>query len=753
MAFIDDLNPAQQQAVLYNDGPHLVVAGAGSGKTRVLTYKVAYLLSQGVPPSRILALTFTNKAANEMKERIGRLVGEDKARYVTMGTFHSVCARILRQESALLGYPHDFTIYDTTDSKSALKQIIKDLGEDEKIYKVGDVLGKISDAKNNLIDWREYAQTKEFGERDRRQRHYLMAEIYRVYQQRLRASAAMDFDDLLFNMNILLQTQPEVLEKYQRVFQYILVDEYQDTNYSQYLIVKRLAEPNRNICVVGDDAQSIYGFRGADIRNILMFQHEYKDCPVFKLEQNYRSTQNITNAANSLIHHNQNQIRKDVYSKNDVGEPVHLSSYSTDREEAHGIVSRISRLHGSQRRSYNDIAVLYRTNAQSRVLEDELRKNTIPYSIYGGLSFYQRKEIKDALAFFRIAVNPFDNEAMNRAVGLTHGVGETTMKHIRLAANTNNVSYYEVIREPDKYPLDVSTATMKKIAMLASQVEQYRVLAEENEAYTFATEVMSRSGIMMSALTDKSPDGLERLENLKELQSAIHEFVENNSTNDNMVRIHDFLSEVALLTDQDTQQNDDTARVRLMTIHSAKGLEFGVVFIAGLEENLFPSGFVQSEHELEEERRLFYVAITRAKEVCYITSARSRFRNGQVTMQTPSRFIKEIDSAFTETSNSAPTGVSRFARYGDDFFAPNLSSRWQQESPADKIGGTTERHRDAAIGQLFQKGDRIEHSVFGVGTILEVYSENGNDKVDVRFDKSGKKTLLLKFAKLKKQSE
>ena len=747
MSFLDELNSAQREAVLYNEGPHLVVAGAGSGKTRVLTYKVAYLLSEGVAPSSVLALTFTNKAAREMKERIGKLVGDQVARYVWMGTFHSICARILRQEHEAIGFPKDFTIYDTTDSKSALKQIVKDLGEDEKIYKTGDLLGIISEAKNNLIDAREYARTPEFQERDRRQRHYRMAEIYRIYEQRLRTAAAMDFDDLLFNMNRLLEGQPDICRKYQDQFRYILVDEYQDTNYSQYLIVKRLAEPQKNICVVGDDAQSIYGFRGADIRNILMFQSQYQGCPIFKLERNYRSTQNITNAANSLIHHNQHQIRKDVYSENGAGEPIYVRSFGSDREEASGIVERIRKLHNSQQRSYNDMAVLYRTNAQSRVIEDELRAHAIPYSIYGGLSFYQRREIKDALAFFRLAVNPLDNEALNRAVGITKGIGETTMKRIREAANVHAVSYMEVISAPATYDLQCSAATLKRIQAFYEQLLQNGQMAEEMDAYTFAVEVMNRSGVMTSAILDSTAEGQERKENLKELQTAIHEFVEVNTISDNIVTINDFLSEVALLTDQDTRLPDDAPRVNLMTVHAAKGLEFGVVFIAGLEENLFPSGFVESDKDLEEERRLFYVAITRAKELCYISHARSRFRNGQVTLQVPSRFLKDIDQQFVETgagsqANRPMSRFESFKRLWDSESSGNLTAIAKTEEKLSKQPATT---------AAFAEGDRVEHNVFGTGTVLAVYSENGNEKADIRFDRSGKKTLLLKFAKLTKK--
>ena len=747
MSFLEQLNPAQREAVQYNDGPHLVVAGAGSGKTRVLTYKVAYLLSQGVTPWSVLALTFTNKAANEMKERIGKLVGEQAARYVWMGTFHSICTRILRQEHEAIGFPKDFTIYDTPDSKSVLKQIVKDLGEDDKIYKTGDLLGIISEAKNNMIDAYEYARTAEYQERDKRRRLYRMSEIYHLYQQRLRTAAAMDFDDLLFNTNRLLDSRPDICAKYQQQFAYILVDEYQDTNYSQYLIVRRIAEPQKNICVVGDDAQSIYGFRGADIRNILMFQSQYPGSPVFKLERNYRSTQNITNAANSLIHHNQNQIRKDVYSENGKGEPVYIRSFTTDREEAAGIVRRIRRFHSREGRSYDEIAVLYRTNAQSRVIEDELRANAIPYSIYGGVSFYQRREIKDALAFFRLAVNPLDNEALNRAVGVTKGIGETTMKKIRDAANEHGVSFHEVITHPNLYPLACSSATLKRIAFFAEQLEHNAQQAPVTDAYMFAMEVMERSGVMTSAIVDHTAEGQERKENLKELQNAIQEYVQTNSTAEHTVTISDFLSEVALLTDQDMRLPDNAPRVNLMTIHAAKGLEFNVVFIAGLEENLFPTGFIQSEHELEEERRLFYVAITRAKEVCCISSACSRFKNGQVTMQTESRFLKEIDKQYVERSGGSEPRT--FGRY------ESFKRLWDTEPESDTAPTTRNtpdrpraESRSQAVSAPFSVGERIEHNVFGQGTVLALYAENGNDKADIMFDQSGKKTLLLKFAKL-----
>lgn len=733
-----------------------MIAGAGSGKTRVLTYKIAYLLQQGVSPYHILALTFTNKAAREMKSRIATMVGEKQARYLWMGTFHSIFSRILRQEATLLGFTHDFTIYDTTDSKSLIKQIIKDLGEDDKVYKVGDVLGRISEAKNLMQSPRDYMECREYTVRDRAQRHYRLGEMYQLYQQRLRQSNAMDFDDLLFNMNVLLKHFPEVREKYQNYFEYILVDEYQDTNYSQYLIVKTLAAVHQHICVVGDDAQSIYSFRGADIRNILMFQSEYPEAPMFKLERNYRSTQNIVGAANSLIHHNRAQIHKDVYSENGVGDPLCITSHATDRDEAKYVAEKAYLLHGLDSRSYDDFAVLYRTNAQSRVLEDELRKVGIPYRIYGGTSFYQRKEIKDALAYCRLLVNPDDNEAFLRVVNYpTRGIGDTTVKKLREQAIVHNLSFFAVAQHPVEYGLPVSAATQKKLIQFAYIIEQLQAALPEKDAYDMMVEIMQKTGIMTAANMDKTVEGLDRAENLKELQSAIHEFVEKRrELGDDGVTLADFLSEVSLLTDQDEHQDDTTARLTLMTIHAAKGLEYGVVFIVGLEKDLFPSQFCQTEKELEEERRLFYVAITRAKEKCFISSARQRFRNGQILVPSPSPFLKDIDARFTQVIASeqrAPRQDAFRSSLWDD--EPSFTS-----SPRASLTPAPARLKPLAArvspleggtgGLGFTESTRVNHAVFGDGTVLQSYIENGNEKVDILFDKSGKKTLLVRFAKL-----
>lgn len=615
MAFLDNLSESQREAVVYNDGPHLIIAGAGSGKTRVLTFKIAYLLSQGVSAGNILALTFTNKAAREMRERIGKLVGEQYARYLSMGTFHSIFSRVLRQEAQQLGYTADYTIYDTTDSKSVIKQIVKEMGEDEKIYKTGEVLGRISEAKNNLITPREYAADRDYQTRDKISRMYRMADIYYAYQKRLRDANAMDFDDLLVNMYYLLHYFPETRAKYQEIFKYILVDEYQDTNRVQYLIVKYLAEPNCNICVVGDDAQSIYAFRGADIRNILEFQSDYQGCPLFKLERNYRSTKNIVGAANSLIKHNRRQISKDVYSENGEGLPLQLSTHGSDRDEGKFIAEKAYHLHRLGR-DYDDMAVLYRTNAQSRVIEDELRKLSIPYRIYGGVSFYQRKEIKDVLSYFRLVCNPKDDEALLRIINFpARAIGETTMKKVKDVAHAQDVNLFDVVCHPAEMQLPVNGPTQKRLIDFGKLILSLQQEVQNKNAYEFADFVLKTAGIRTALATDTTQEGQDRLQNVEELMSAIREYVEvQQQAGIDEVDIRAFLGEVALLTDQDNQQAVDDSRLTLMTVHSAKGLEFGVIMIAGMEENLFPSPFSDAEKDIEEERRLFYVAITRAKE-------------------------------------------------------------------------------------------------------------------------------------------
>lgn len=752
MDFLDHLNASQREAVTYTEGPSLIVAGAGSGKTRVLTYRIAYLLQQGVPAGRIMALTFTNKAAREMKERIMRLVDARDARYLVMGTFHSVCTRLIRPYADQLGFTRDFSIYDTPDSKSVIKAICKERGLDEKIYKPSAVLSRISMAKNNGISPREYGINQQLLREDREARMYDLTTVYDQYQLRLRAANAMDFDDLLINMLRLMEICPEACERYQQQFQYILVDEYQDTNYIQFLLVKKLAEPQNNICVVGDDAQSIYSFRGADIRNILNFQRVYPAARLFKLERNYRSTQTIVNAANSLIHKNLNQIEKTVYSEKEQGQPLNLQPYMDDRTEALGVATKIQRM---KHKGYDSFAVLYRTNAQSRVIEGELRKLNIPYRIYGGTSFYQRKEIKDALGYLRLAVNERDNEALLRIVGFPgRGIGETTMKKVSAAAIEHHRSYLDVMRSPDEVALDVSAAAKKKMQAFATLIDGYHEQSETMDAFAFAEMVMRTSGVMTALALDRSAEGIDRAQNVQELLNAIHEFVEGRQNEGiDYTPITDFLSEVSLLTDQDENLTDTTERVTLMTVHAAKGLEFPVVFIVGMEENLFPSQFAIRPQEIEEERRLLYVAITRAMEQCYISFARQRFRNGSFAFNSPSRFLNDIDRQFFELQRpSAPatptvprvSGTSSFTIHPS---APSSSSstRLTKVTPSS-VSLPLQGEQEG----VWQPGDRVSHRVFGIGTVTRVYRDEvtENDKIEISFDTQGTKTLLLSHAKL-----
>lgn len=749
MNYLDELNPAQRAAVEYNEGPHLVIAGAGSGKTRVLTYKIAYLLQQGVNAGNILALTFTNKAAREMKTRIAALVGEHVARYLWMGTFHSICSRILRQEAEYIGYTHDFTIYDTTDSKSVIKHIVKDMQLDEKQYKTSVVLGRISMAKNQLLSPTSYSANREYIMQDRFARIPEVARIYAEYNRRLKACNAMDFDDLLFMTNVLFKNNVEVLRKYQEYFHYLLVDEYQDTNYSQYLIVKRLAEPQNHVCVVGDDAQSIYSFRGANIENILTFQKGYETAKLFKLERNYRSTQIIVNAANSLIRHNRGQIPKAVYSELAMGERLQLSTYMSDRDEGKAVATQIKQLY-RQGYDYEQMAVLYRTNAQSRVIEDELRHLGVPYRIYGGMSFYQRKEIKDAIAYFRLAVNPADNEAFIRVINYPlRGIGDTTVMKVREAARMAGCSMMEAILDPESAQLSVNNATQNKLNMFAAMIQGFGEKVATMDAYEFASMVLRDSGVMREAKADTTQEGIARYENLEEMLSGIHEFVEQKLRDGQaFTPMTDFLSEVSLLTDQDENKDDDQARVTLLTVHAAKGLEFKVTFIVGLEENLFPSQFCQAPKEIEEERRLLYVAITRSMERCYLTNARQRFRNGQTVFSSPSRFIKDIDSCYIQQSQGL--GITPQRPVMPEMpKIPATSTQGKLKKLSPVAGGSTGKsHKE--VRSEWKKGDRVEHKVFGVGTVLDVYRENDNDKIDIKFDNNGQKTLLLTYAKLTK---
>lgn len=761
MDFLEGLNSVQREAVTCTEGPSLIVAGAGSGKTRVLTYRVAYLLQQGVPAGNILALTFTNKAAREMKERIQKLLSTDRFadrvqstdyRYLWMGTFHSICAKMLRRDAEKLGFTRDFTIYDTPDMKSVLKGICKERGLDEKIYKPAVVLARISMAKNNLISPAKYGMSQELLRQDREARMYELATIYEIYQARLRAANAMDFDDLLLNVLALLNNFPEVREQWQQQFRYVLVDEYQDTNYVQYLLVSRLAEPQNNICVVGDDAQSIYSFRGADIRNILNFRRQYPSAKLFKLERNYRSTQTIVNAANSLIHKNINQIEKTVFSEKEQGQPLQLQAYMDDRAEADGVATTISK--ARKQYSYDDMAVLYRTNAQSRAFEGELRKRNIPYRIYGGTSFYQRKEIKDALGYFRLAVNPRDNEALLRIVGFPgRGIGDTTMRKVSTNAIEHHRAYLEVMRAPEETGLDVSAATKTKLRGFATLIDRFRQLSEETDAYQFAEQVLKMSGVMTALAVDVTPEGIDRAQNVQELLNAIHEFVDQRKNEGiDFTPITDFLSEVSLQTDQDENLEDTTSRVTLMTAHAAKGLEFPVVFIVGMEENLFPSQFCEKPYEIEEERRLLYVAITRAMERCYLTYARQRFRNGQMAFNSPSRFLKDIDREYFDMRRNDRVAErpsfglkDRFA-VGPRSLIDNFADKIQSTSRSPIVGSQT------PIAADWKAGDRVSHKVFGIGTVNRVYRDEvtENDKIEIRFDTQGVKTLLLTHARLEK---
>ena len=751
---LEQLNESQQAAVLYNEGPQLIIAGAGAGKTRVLTYKIAYLLSQGVPSHSILALTFTNKAAREMKERIMHLVEPGQARYLWMGTFHSIFARILRTEADSLGFTRDFTIYDTTDSKSLLKSICREMDLDDKVYKPATVLGRISDAKNRLILPNDYALNKEIGQQDRTNRLYKMADVYQVYQARLKAANAMDFDDLLVNMCLLLQHNDIVRARYQEIFQYVLVDEYQDTNYVQYLIVKLLAEPQNRIAVVGDDAQSIYSFRGADIRNILYFQQGYTNARLFKLERNYRSTQTIVNAANSLIRHNINQIEKQIYSEKEEGEKIRLTDYVSDRDEATGVAEEVQRL-GKRQTAFNDIAVLYRTNAQSRSLENEFRRLNIPYRIYGGISFYQRKEIKDAISYFRVVANDHDNEGLLRIINFpARGIGDTTIRKVSVCSIEHNVSLFDVVSVPTVYGLDVSAATAKKLTVFAEMITRFKDYIDSCDAYTFADKVLHESGIMTAAALDRTQEGIERLQNLQELLSGIKELVEQREEEGvSFTPIYDFLNEVSLLTDQDENLTDQTQRVTLMTVHAAKGLEFPVVFVVGLEEDLFPSQYCQSNRELEEERRLLYVAITRAMETCYLSYARQRFRNGSVNFSSPSRFLQDIDRRYIQHFQRE-TNTSHPKSFFNNFFGRGSVTTGTSRNATASTPNITRIASSLAAKQKidsdFMSGDRVHHRVFGEGTVEQVYRENDNDKIDILFDGPGHKTLLLIYAKLEK---
>ena len=746
--YLAELNESQREAVVYCEGPQLVVAGAGSGKTRVLTYKIAWLLKQGLRPSSILALTFTNKAAREMKERIAAMVGENTARWLWMGTFHSIFSRILRREAAAIGFPSNFTIYDAADSKNLIRTIIKEMQLDDKTYRPGMVQSRISNAKNALITWRAYEQNKELIESDIRCKVPELREIYKRYQNRCLQAGAMDFDDLLLQTNILFRDHPEILARYQDAFRYVLVDEYQDTNFAQHLIVKRLCEKQPHLCVVGDDAQSIYSFRGANIDNILQFRNAYPGCKLFKLERNYRSTQNIVNAANSLIDKNREQIPKHVYSEKEEGNKIRLLATYSDYEEAYTVAARIQEMKFAERDKYQDYAILYRTNAQSRLLEEALRKRNIPYRIYGGLSFYQRKEVKDVISYFRLVVNPHDEEAFKRVINYpARGIGDTTVQKLATAASTYNISLWQILQAPLEYGVNINKGTAGKLAafreMLAAFIEKLSTLPADELALFIARE----SGLVNMLSQDRSTEGISKLENLQELLKGIVEFCEIRKEEGNAhVSLADFLAEVSLLTDQDDETDERRDKVTLMTVHAAKGLEFPNVFIVGMEEDLFPSAMSkESQRAVEEERRLFYVALTRAERNCLVSYARSRYKNGQTTMCVPSRFLRDIDSRFLEAVSADHPAF----RVSDK---PTVSEATHQIAASPRrltrIEPTTHTAAQTDYSNL-QIDMRVWHERFGEGVIRAFEGEGNNRKAVVDFDKCGQKQLLLKFARLK----
>ena len=763
------LNEAQWEAVSYCDGPSLVIAGAGSGKTRVLTYKIAYLIKGGLPPWNILALTFTNKAAREMNSRIAEVAGTDATRWLWSGTFHSIFARILRQEAETIGFPHDFTIYDTADSRSLIKAIVKEMQLDDKLYKAPTVAARISEAKNALVLPEAYCADPSVGKRDQMDGIPKVGKIYAAYCARCRVAAAMDFDDLLLNTFLLLRDHPEVRRKYMERFQYILVDEYQDTNVAQHRIINLLTTPDSRVCVVGDDAQSIYAFRGARIDNILGFSEQYPKARLIKLERNYRSTQTIVGAANSIIRHNSEQIPKKVYSEAEVGDPIKVFSAYSDKDESARITGEIRRLHRRCSVGYDEIALLYRTNAQSRVLEEALRKRNIPYRIYGGLAFYQRKEIKDAVAYLRLSVNPDDDEALRRVINTpARGIGDTTVKKLTAAAMRDACSMWQVLDAPDSHPLDVNRGTRAKLEGFHNLILDFTAKAADGiAADELAEYILAATGLIANLVHDKTPESISQIENLQELLNGVRQFVadkrEESGDDAAAADMASFLTEVSLATDQDGKDPDDGAseRVTLMTIHAAKGLEFGNVFIVGAEEELLPSHMsFDSLSGIEEERRLMYVAITRAKRFCMISYAASRFINGQTKIGRPSRFLRDIDPRYLQmVSGATIAGPQRSAdSFRSSFHSPAPAPRRtvstpQQPAPApapapaaasaDADGYSLHSSSEVSPGTV------IEHQRFGRGTVLEIDTAALDHRIRVQFDQVEPRVLLLKFAKFK----
>lgn len=746
MNLSEELNKPQQEVVEYCEGPQLVIAGAGSGKTRVLTYKIAYLLEKGMLPWSILALTFTNKAAREMKSRIGDLVGESQAQMLHMGTFHSIFARLLRGEAQNVGYTSNFTIYDQSDSRSLIKGIIKEMGLDEKTYKPASVADRISMAKNRLITAQQYAMSPAALD-DARRRKGALKDVYIRYAERCRQANAMDFDDLLLYTYILFCDHEDVRLKYSDRYDYVLVDEYQDTNYAQQEIVRQLTKEKRKVCVVGDDAQSIYSFRGAEIHNILQFQKIYPGSRLFKLEQNYRSTQSIVAAANSLIKRNTEQIPKTVFSEKETGDPIIIKSAYSDKEEAAIVCLDIKRFRQVEGMQYSDFAILYRTNAQSRSFEEQMRRVEIPYRIYGGLSFYQRKEIKDSIAYFRLVSNPNDEEALKRIINYpARGIGNTTLSRIVECANDNRVSPWTVLSDSLGYGLQVSGPTLQRLDTFRQMVESWRNSLDSTDAYSLGKEILAASGLLKDIYSSNDVEDISRQENVDELMAGMADFVNGRREEGqgNHVSLSDYLQEVALLTDLDSNSDSDEPKVTLMTIHSAKGLEFDTVFVVGMEENIFPSPMaIESPRGLEEERRLFYVAITRAQRHCILTFAQNRIRYGRLEFDSPSRFLKDIDRKYLKIAGGISTSpISRFTPAQRRFVPIRQASYGSQQINAPSASSVLP-HEGIGIGAV------MEHQRFGVGKIIAVEGTGENTKVTVEFRNVGKKQLLLKFAKFK----
>ncbi len=768
MSFLDELNDSQRAAVVNFTGPTMVIAGAGSGKTRVLTYRIAYMMEQGVDPYNVLSLTFTNKAAREMQERISKIAtqgamghyGASEVKNLTMGTFHSVFARILRFNADRLGYPTNFTIYDTQDSKSLLKDIIKSLHLDDKAYKPSSVLGRISSAKNSLLSANEYLQNQEILNEDMQSKRPEIGRIYKAYSDRCFKAGAMDFDDLLFQMNVLLRDHPDVLNYYQSKFKYILVDEYQDTNYAQYLIVKQLASRYENICVVGDDAQSIYSFRGANIQNILNFKKDYPDFQIFKLEQNYRSTNNIVQAANSVIARNQDQIKKDVWTSNEEGEKLHVVRTLTDNEEGSFVANRLFETKTANGLTFNDFAVLYRTNRQSRSFEEAFRKMNIPYKIYGGLSFYQRKEIKDILAYFRLTTNPRDEEAFKRVINYPkRGIGKTSIENMVIASERYGMPIWDVLTNMDQYPVQLPAAARNKVVEFTTMIESFTAQLSKLNAYELGQHIAKSSGILkeLYAEKDKGPEEVERYQNIEELLAGIKAFTVDKGK-DGPNGLDEFMIDVALLTDADQDKDEEKNHVTMMTIHSSKGLEFKHVFLVGLEENLFPSQMaLLSRTETEEERRLFYVAVTRAMETCTISYAMSRFQWGNLISSEPSRFIDEIDPKFIKFEmpqrgpgrslmSGRPVGIAQRGGLNRSMNedAPRSTERPANMRPVSAMtGGMTVKDDDLKVGY------NVEHNTFGKGKVIKMEGTGADKKATIFFPRHGAKTVLLRFANLK----